>query len=230
MGADLRELEAKLGYEFRDRDLLSRALTHRSYSSESRPGHFQPDNEQLEFFGDSILGFIISDELVKRHQAHGEGRLSRSRSQMVSARWLHRVAEEIGLGDYLRLGRGEEHSGGRTKLNLLADALEALIAALYLDGGMDAARRFVLEHVWSDTLASTVEHTNYKGMLWERAGAEKLVPPQYRVVETSGPAHLPRFTVEVSLGDRTARGEGATKKDAEQEAARALMEGWPVAP
>lgn len=235
MGADLVALEAILGHTFKDRSTLVRALTHRSYCSELRPNCFQPDNEQLEFFGDSILGFLISEALVARHTGLTEGTLSRAKSHLVSARWLHRVALHIGLGEYLQLGRGEEQSGGRVKPSLLADALEAVIAAIYLDGGIEPARHFVMEHVYSDSVPAVTdtEDGNYKGRLWERAGAEKLPRPQYQVVETSGPAHEPRFIVEARLGDLfAARGAGRSKKAAEQEAAQAIlaaMDGSPFA-
>jgi ribonuclease-3 len=156
-----------------------------------------------------------------------EGRLSRAKSHLVSARWLHKVAEQIGLGEFLQLGRGEEHSGGRVKPSLLADALEAVIAALYIDGGIEVARRFVLDHIYtaaSVPAVSDTEDSNYKGRLWERAGAEKLPRPEYQIVDTSGPAHAPRFTVEARLGSLFAgRGEGKSKKAAEQEAAHAIL-------
>ena len=210
--------------------MLVRALTHRSFTAEARPGQIPLDNEQLEFFGDSILSFLISDELIARHSELGEGRLTRARAQMVSARRLHWVAEAIGLGEFLRLGRGEENSGGRGKANLLADALEALIAALYVDGGLQAARKLVVEHVWSDELASQPEQTNYKGLLWELAGASKQPHPAYRVVEMTGPAHLPHFVVEVEMGELTAQGEGSSKKEAEQHAAQALIAAWQSVP
>src|SRR5687767_8661530 len=140
MGADLNALEAILGHQFEDRGFLLRARTHRSYSSELPPQRPEADNEQYEFFGDAVLGFLISEALVARHPTLPEGRLSRAKSHLVSARWLHEVAQKIGLGEFLQLGRGEEHSGGRGKASLLSDALEAVIAALYFDGGMDPAR------------------------------------------------------------------------------------------
>ena len=233
MGADFSALEAILEHQFQDRSLLVRALTHRSYTSELR-ADFQPDNEQLEFFGDSILGFLVSEALVANHPTLPEGRLSRAKSHLVSARWLYNVAHRLGLGEFLQLGRGEEHSGGRVKPSLLADALEAVIAALYFDGGMEVARRFVISHVYTDFVpaVSDAEDANYKGRLWERAGAEKLPRPEYEIIATSGPAHAPRFTVEARLGSLfAARGEGHSKKAAEQEAARAIlvsMDGAPV--
>src|SRR5436305_1452144 len=168
--ADLASLEAKLNYTFRNREFLVRALTHRSFASETKTPETQPDNEQLEFFGDSVLGFLISENLLARHPGLPEGQLSRAKSHLVSARWLYRVAEEIGLGDFLHLGRGEERGGGRVKPSLLANAVEAVIAALYLDGGMEPARDFVRNCVYSDDVISAAgegEHVNYKGDLWE---------------------------------------------------------------
>lgn len=227
MGADLGELEAKLGHVFRDRSLLVRALTHRSFTSELRPERLQPDNEQLEFFGDAILGFIVSETLLERHPGLAEGRLSRAKSHMVCERHLHQVAQTMGVGEYLQLGRGEEHSGGRGKASLLANALEALIAAIYLDAGLEAAQRFILEHVYSDAHPVDAErdHANFKGRLWERAGAGKLPKPEYLIIDTSGPAHAPHFTVEARLGSLvTGRGEGGSKKKAEQQAAKAVLD------
>jgi ribonuclease-3 len=227
MAADLQDLEAKLGYRFRDRDLLVRALTHRSYSSEAAPARFQPDNEQLEFFGDSVLGFIVSEMLVMRNPGLPEGRLSRARSCLVSAHWLHQVAQRIGLGEYLQLGRGEERGGGRVKPSLLANALEAVIAALYLDGGIEPARGLVETWIYTEQFSSSyeAEQTNYKGKLWERAGAQKLPTPEYIVIETTGPAHAPSFLVEARLGSQYAgQGQGTSKKSAEQQAAKALLE------
>ncbi|MDZ4800458.1 MAG: ribonuclease III [Bryobacteraceae bacterium] len=226
--ADLQELEAKLGHKFRDHSLLVRALTHKSFSSEAPAELASCDNEQLEFFGDSILGFLVSEMLITEFSSLPEGELSRAKSYLVSARWLHQVARQIGLGEYLNLGKGEEHSGGRVKASLLSNAIEALIAALYLDAGLDQARQFVTEYIYSTETLNAVEqgeHSNFKGELWEKAGAEKLPRPEYRVVQTSGPAHAPAFVVEARLGKLfSGTGEGPSKKVAEQNAARALLD------
>jgi ribonuclease-3 len=227
MSADLQELETKLDHGFRDRELLVRALTHRSFSAEAKTAIVRPDNEQLEFFGDSILGFIISEALVTRYPGLPEGQLSRAKSYLVSARWLSRVAQVIGLGEFLQLGRGEELGGGRVKASLLANALEAVIAALYVDGGMEPARNFILTHVYAEpaSIGFDAEISNYKGRLWELTGANKLPKPEYVVLDTSGPAHAPSFLVEARVGTQYAgRGEGSSKKAAEQQAARALLE------
>src|SRR5712692_11026702 len=148
MSADLGVLENALGHTFRDRELLDRALTHKSRIYEKpADAPSSSDNEQLEFLGDAILGFVVSESLVRRHSSFPEGRLSKLKAHLVSAARLHEVAQSLGLGEYLFLGRGEELSGGREKKALLSDALEALIAALYLDAGIDAARAFIETHV-----------------------------------------------------------------------------------
>src|SRR5215469_14044061 len=143
MPAELEKLESELGHTFRDRELLERALTHKSRVYEKMPGQSASDNEQLEFLGDAILGFVVSECLVRRYPSYPEGRLSKLKAHLVSAARLHEVAQELSLGDYLLLGRGEEMSGGREKKALLSDAVEALIAALYLDAGLETAREFI---------------------------------------------------------------------------------------
>src|SRR5690242_10037947 len=149
MRAELATLESRIGYQFQLPELLRRALTHSSLANESRNGPVSPlsDNEQLEFLGDSILGFLISEALVQRFPDQREGDLSRQKAHLVSAAHLHGVARRLDLGSYLELGRSEEMSGGRAKKTLLVDALEAVIAAMYLDGGMEPVRQFVAAHV-----------------------------------------------------------------------------------
>src|ERR1700733_1912568 len=148
MNADLGNLEKALGHTFLDRELLERALTHKSRVYEkSAEGQTSTDNEQLEFLGDAILGFVVSECLVRRYASSPEGRLSKLKAHLVSAARLHEVAQELGLGEYLILGRGEEMSGGREKKALLSDAVEALIAALYIDAGLEAARAFIEDRV-----------------------------------------------------------------------------------
>src|SRR5580693_9153648 len=158
MSVDLGVLEKKLGHQFRDRGLLEQALTHTSHIYE-QPSVGPPvgDNEQLEFLGDSILGFAISEYLVRQNPGYPEGRLSKLKAHLVSAVRLHEVAQDLGLGEFLYLGRGEEMSGGRNKKALLADAVEALIAALYLDAGLEAARTFI------ESLVVGKFHTNEDG-------------------------------------------------------------------
>jgi len=225
-------LEAALGYRFASRELLARAFTHRSSVHEKSAGAAARgsvsirDNEQLEFLGDAILGFIVSDALLAAHPGDPEGRLSKLKAQLVSASHLHAVASRLRLGDYLLLGRGEELSGGREKRALLANAVEALIAALYLDGGMEPARRFVLEHIVSEA-EPEAEHAlarDYKSALQELAQSLKLPQPRYSTVEEHGPEHAKTFVVEARVGREWAsRAEGASKKSAGQSAAQELL-------
>jgi ribonuclease-3 len=228
MSADPQELERVIGHSFRDPSLLVRALTHKSLASERRnAGEPSPDNERLEFLGDAVLGFLVSEDLLRRFPDYPEGRLSIVRAQFVSAAHLYESAQRLQLGQYLQLGRGEEKGGGRAKNRLLANAMEALIAALYLDGGIDAARAFIDEHVIQDgaAVAMDSEQVNYKGPLQERAQQLGLTPPRYTVVSTSGPEHARTFVVEARIGaDLVSRGEGASKKAAGQSAARLMLE------
>ena len=227
--ADLRDLEYKLGHTFQDRDLLVRALTHRSFAFGHRSAEPATlDNERLEFLGDSILGFLISECLVLRHTSWPEGRLSQTKAYLVSATHLHHVAQRLGLGEFLQLGRSEEMSGGRQKKMLLANAVEAIIAALHIDGGLDKARKFVLNNVLSATDLEDVssdQEPNYKSALQERAQAIHLPQPQYVIVEETGPGHAKTFLVEARVGTTyRRRGSGASKKAAAQNAAKAILE------
>ncbi|MCL6507281.1 MAG: ribonuclease III [Bryobacteraceae bacterium] len=220
MPEELASLEEALGYRFRDRGLLRQALTHRSHVFEKGGGH----NEQLEFLGDAVLGFLVSEALVRFRPELPEGRLSKLRARLVSAAHLHEVACRLELGKYLLLGRGEERTGGRSKKALLADALEAVIAALYLDGGIEAARRFVAEHI-ATRLPEAEPAPDYKGALQELAQARKLPAPKYVTVGERGPAHARWFTVEARIGQEwAARAEAPSKKSASQLAARQLLE------
>lgn len=223
-------LEAALGYQFTSRELLIRALTHRSSVHERTPtvaaDAAVADNERLEFLGDAILGFVVSDALVRSHPDFPEGKLSKLKAHLVSASHLHQVAARLNLGEYLLLGRGEEMSGGREKKALLANALEAVIAALYLDGGVEPARRFILEHVIGDskTPDDSPPPTDYKSALQELAQSLKLPQPRYTIVEERGPEHAKTFLVEVCVGrDWASRAEGLSKKSAGQRAALELL-------
>ncbi len=228
MSAGLEALEQILGHRFANRELLSRALTHKSRVRESaaEPGH--GDNEQLEFLGDSILGFFVTDALVHEHPEWTEGRLSRVKAYLVSAAHLYAVAQTLGLGGYLLLGRGEEMSGGREKRALLANAVEALIAALYLDGGLETARAFVRGHILARLSlldADTEAVTDYKSALQDMARALELPLPKYSVLEERGPEHARTFLVEVKVGQQwSGSAEGCTKKSAGQQAARHVLE------
>jgi ribonuclease III len=219
-------LEAALGYRFASRELLARAFTHRSSVYEKSAIAASADNEQLEFLGDSILGFVVSDALVAAHPEYPEGRLSKMKAHLVSASHLHEVAARLRLGDYLFLGRGEEMSGGREKKALLANAVEALIAALYLDGGMEPARRFILQHVIGEAEPATeaAVATDYKSALQELAQSRKLPQPRYAIVEERGPEHAKTFLVEVRVGrEWVSRAEGMSKKSAGQKAAQEVL-------
>lgn len=226
--ADNGELESAIGYQFRDSKFLIRALTHKSRVSPRAPGSpLNTDNEQLEFLGDSILGFLVSEWLLQQLPHEPEGRLSKRKAHLVSKEYLHQVAQRLDLGLFLLLGRGEELSGGRDKKALLADAVEAVLAAVYLDGGLEAARHFVDHIVLSAVdLASDVDPptTDYKTALQERAQALRMPAPRYHVVRELGPEHAKRFTVEVQSGPLSSgEAEGTTKKGAEQKAARQLL-------
>ena len=234
MRAELASLELRLNHRFADPALLHRALTHSSLANESRPGsETSHDNEQLEFLGDSVLGFLISEALLQRYPEAAEGELSRQKAHLVSAAHLHGVARRLDLGSFLDLGRSEEMSGGRAKKTLLVDALEAVIAAIYLDGGMDAARAFVFGHILDAPIAADEDAgtdiqpaiTNFKSALQELAQSRKLPPPRYSIVREKGPEHSKIFTVEVRVGrEWTGQAEGRTKKIAAQRAARGVYE------
>ena len=244
MRADLDALEAAIGHCFGNRQLLNRALTHSSHVHEQAPAlsaenGLPRDNEQLEFLGDSVLGFLISEDLLERNPDAPEGRLSKLKAHLVSATWLHEAAKRLRLGDYLQLGRGEEMSGGRAKKTLLVDALEALIAALYLDGGIDAARGFVQRFVVAPGVAaagSSAEQlpraiTDFKSALQELAQARRLPPPRYVILRERGPEHSKTFTIEVRVGrEWVGQAEGGTKKSAAQKAAREVYERLQPAP
>jgi ribonuclease-3 len=207
---------------------LRRALTHRSILSEAQNGAQYENNEQLEFLGDSILGFVVSDVLLEQNPDLPEGDLSKLKAKFVSASTLHRVASKLNFGPNLILGRGEDLSGGREKRALLADALEAVIAAIYLDSGLDAARTFIVSHILGSPAEVVDSHESQlndsKSALQEFAQARKMPNPRYIVLRETGPDHRKRFTVEVRVGrDFTAVGEGASKKSASQVAASAVL-------
>ncbi len=227
MNAPIARLEDELGYRFANKELLVRALTHSSRAAE-RGGGPNDDNEQLEFLGDSVLGFVVSEALVERYPAASEGQLSRWKSYLVSAAHLHRCAQRIRLGDFLLLGRGEEQNGGRERKTLLANALEAVIAAMHLDGEMEPARSFIRKLVLSDLDDlddESFETSNSKSALQEWTQSLGLPIPRYETVETSGPDHAKLFTVEARVGDQYAsRATGRSKKVASQEAAQRLID------
>ena len=224
---DLEELEKRLGYEFRDRSLLMRALTHRSRANEDASGVLA-DNESLEFLGDAVLGFVIADMLFRQFPQLDEGQSSKIKSTLVSSAALGRLARRLGLGEYLLLGRGEEKTGGRRKQALLADGYEALIAAVFLDGGIDKARDFVMRQ-FADEIeevrSPSFWERDYKSSLQETLQSRMLPLPEYLVTAESGPDHRKIFQVEVRVqGDTLARASGRSKKEAEQQAARLAIE------
>jgi len=221
-------LEAALGYQFRSPERLARALTHRSHRSAAEAGESPEDNERLEFLGDSVLGLVVSELLLERFPHWSEGQLSKSRARLVSARALAGAAQRLEFGRYLRLGRGEEKTGGREKTALLADAYEAVVAAVYLDAGLEAAaslvRRSLVEHALREH-GEGLGQADYKSALQELLQARGMPPADYRVVRETGPDHRKRFFVELIVaGQRRAAAEGASKKEAEQEAARLALE------
>lgn len=217
---DPAELEALLGHAFADRELLIRAVTHRSWANEQKHGR-PVDNEKLEFLGDAVLALVVGHLLIDAHPALGEGELSVARSQVVSETALAAVARELGLGGFLALGKGEERTGGRDKPSLLADALEAVVAAVYLDAGFAVARTLV-ERLLGRRI-SEVDQTGFsdsKTRLQESAQAKLKATPEYRLIAELGPDHDKVFEVAVFIKDREwARAAGKSKKAAEQRAA-----------
>jgi ribonuclease-3 len=226
----LAVLEGRLGYQFRDRELLQQALTHKSraFEAAAHSTERQGDNEQFEFLGDAILGFLVSEALVARYPSYPEGRLSKLKAYLVSANHLHEVAARLGLGAHLLLGRGEELSGGRAKRALLANALEAVIAALFFDAGLEATRAFVISEVVGGFDAERARDealaVDYKSALQEAAQSLGLPMPRYHIVRESGPEHSKTFTVEARVGQQFAeRAEGTSKKAAGQRAAERVL-------
>ena len=226
---DLPALEARLGYAFGDRGLLARALTHRSRAHEDELGT-AGDNESLEFLGDAVLGAVIADRLFRDFPDYDEGRKSKARAQLVSAATLAALGDELRLGDHLLLGRGEEKTGGRRKRSLLADAFEAVVGAIHLDGGYAAAAAFVertfrplLDGIRKDGLAPSATR-DHKSELQEWLQARARPLPAYRLAGVTGPDHRKVFAVEVLVGGRLAgTGSGQTRKEAEREAARQAL-------
>lgn len=237
---DVLPLEESIGHLFEARELLRQALTHSSQARELEAqrgsGERAGDNEQLEFLGDAVLGLVTTEELFRRFPQFSEGQLSKLRAHLVSKNHLIRVAERLDIGRYLRLGRGEEKSGGRHKSALLVDALEALLGAVYLDSELETARRIILQLIVHPELEQFVTQgtagkiTDYKSALQERLQAEGLPQPVYLLVKEAGPEHQKTFTIEAQLlngngsAEFTARAQGSTKKNAEQDAARQVLE------
>ena len=224
---EFEPLQHTIGYRFRDRGLLEHAMTHTSRANEDISGGVR-DNESMEFLGDAVLGFVMADLLFRDFPEFDEGDKSKTKAALVSTLTLARQAERLQLGDHLLLGRGEEKTGGRRKQALLADGYEALIAAIYLDGGVEPVRAFIVREfrpLLEDVRRHGVAGQDYKSTLQELLQSRDLPLPEYRLVSTLGPDHNKRFQVEVVVrGDALADATGPSKKEAEQEAARVALE------
>jgi len=219
-----RALERRIGYRFRNRALLEEALTHRSYRFEN-PG-VTVDNQRLEFLGDAVLGLLTAAGLFARFPDKNEGRLTELRSRLTSGKALAAYANEVGMGQYLRIGKGEERSGGRTRMSTLADAFEALIGAAYVDGGARACRK-IFDTLFGPALANLTDQAwldNPKGKLQEYCQRRWKINPHYRTIRREGPPHATVFTAEVTVpGGISVIGRGVNKQEAETEAAAAAL-------
>ena len=220
----IKDLEAAIGYRFENITLLQNALTHSSYANE-RWHNSLMSNERLEFLGDSILGMVVAEYLYRTFPDRPEGELTRMRADMVCEQTLASVAGRIDLGRHLLLGNGEEQGGGRSRNSILADAVESVIAATFLDGGMAAARKFIQQFILVEVPVTKLHNVDYKTALQELVQQKKNQVLSYRLTGESGPDHDKRFEVEVSLnGTVVGMGSGSSKKRAEQDAARAALE------
>lgn len=222
----MNKLEEKIGYHFRDRELLQTALTHSSYANEKH-GEAQ-SYERLEFLGDSILGLVTAEFLYTHEPRLPEGRMTRLRAELVCEVSLHKTALELSLGRYMRLGRGEEHTGGRERPSILADMVEAIIAAMYLDSGMEQARSFIMDRILRDVeFGDSHRSADYKTRLQELVQRKSSQVITYRLKDESGPDHDKTFTFEVLInGETCGEGSGKTKKEAEQMAACKALEAY----
>ena len=220
----LKDLETAIGYQFQNISLLQRALAHSSYANERWHDSLM-SNERLEFLGDSVLGMLVADYLYKTFPNRPEGDLTRMRADMVCEKTLAQIAVRLNLGEHLLLGKGEELGGGRSRDSILADAVESVIAACYLDGGMDAAKRFVQQFVLVNVPVDRPNHMDYKTVLQERIQQKKNQTLAYILIGESGPDHDKHFQVELRLNNQVVGvGSGSSKKRAEQDAARVALE------
>ena len=228
MKINITQFEKKLGYNFKDKDLLVQALTHSSYAYENQQ-NVESDNETLEFLGDSVLGLIIADYLCLTYPHLSEGELSKLKSTAANTTSLSTFGKRIKLDQYILLGKGEEKSGGRKKNSILAGAFEALVAAIYLDGGLKEAKKFLipqLEFIFKRIKAERYLVNNYKSALQEFLQKENLPAPLYKTVTSTGPDHKKSFIVEVFLEKKSlAKAKGSSKKNAEQKAAQKALKG-----
>ena len=220
----ISDLETAIGYRFRNISLLQNALAHSSYANE-RWHNSLMSNERLEFLGDSILGMTVADHLYRNFPDRPEGELTRMRADMVCEKTLAAVADRIGLGQHLLLGHGEEQGGGRGRASILADAVESIIAACYLDGGFESAADFIRRFILCDVPVKQLHNVDYKTTLQELVQQKKNQVLTYKLIGESGPDHDKQFVVEVSLnGKAVGEGTGRSKKKAEQDAARMAIE------
>ena len=223
-GEFMTELEERIGHTFTDKELLKTALTHSSYANENK-GEGCVCNERLEFLGDAVLGVVVAEYLYNKFTDMPEGRMTRLRSELVCEKNLNHVAEEISLGDCLRLGKGEERNGGRKRPSILADAVEAVIAAIYLDGGRDEAKNFISRFIFRGFETGSQYDRDYKTELQELIQSRVGQVLAYRLADSSGPDHDKTFTVDALLNGKVlSSGKGHSKKDAEQAAAKAALE------
>lgn len=219
----IKDLETAIGYQFHNISLLQNALSHSSYSNE-RWHNSLLSNERLEFLGDSVLGMLVAEYLYRSFPDRPEGELTRMRADMVCEKTLAGVANRIHLGDHLLLGHGEEQSGGRSRDSILADATESVIAACFLDGGMEAAKQFVRRFILVEVPVKQLHNVDYKTQLQELVQQKRNQVLSYTLIGSSGPDHDKRFLVEVALNGKTVgSGEGSSKKRAEQEAAKSAI-------
>ena len=220
----VKDLEAAIGYQFKNIMLLQNALTHSSYANECWHDSLK-SNERLEFLGDSILGMVVAEYLFTRFPNCPEGELTKMRADMVCEQALAAIAEKLDLGRHLLLGNGEEQTGGRNRASILADAVESVIAASFLDGGMDAAKAFIEKFVLCDVKPEQKHNVDYKTALQEQVQKKKAQVLTYELLEESGPDHAKLFKVAVNLnGKQIGTGEGSSKKRAEQAAAKTALE------
>ncbi len=225
---DLSELEKKLKIPFNNADLFRNAFVHRSFLNE-HPEEKLPNNERLEFLGDSVLSFVVSQYLYENFPGHPEGDLTNFRASLVNARALSVIAKGLDLGSYLLLSRGEEASGGRDRQYLLANTFEALLGAIYLDKGVEVAQKFVLEQVipYLPQIIESKLYKDFKSLLQEQSQEKTGTTPTYKVLKEVGPDHSKTFTMGVFLQDKLlAEGLGQSKQQAEQEAAKKALETW----
>ena len=220
----IKDLETAIGYRFRNITLLQNALTHSSYANERWHDSLM-SNERLEFLGDSILGMVVAEYLYTTFPDRPEGELTRMRADMVCEQALAVVANRLSLGEHLLLGHGEEQGGGRARASILADAVESVIAACFLDGGMEVAKRFIKQYVLCNVPVTRLHNVDYKTALQELVQQKKNQTLCYELVGESGPDHDKRFTIAVFLnGQKVGEGIGSSKKRAEQEAAHGALE------